>query len=150
MTTRQAIFSVLVVLWGVLILYSSTNAAERTCNQALARCQELLFGPDLSPDTGEPDSHFVLKKAVHMTLFLVFAFLLTQALEGNRRQIVLMTLLAGGLTGCLSELLQNFFPGREPTVRDALINLTSTGIGALLFSRSGQVLELFTSPKEAQ
>ena len=75
--------------------------------------------------------HLVADKGLHVTLFAVLAFLLWQAYASKQRKIVWI-LLTGLVVGSCSEFLQRFFPGRDPAVRDVLINLGGTALGVCL------------------
>jgi VanZ family protein len=68
-------------------------------------------------------------KSVHVSLFLVLALLLWRILPNAPWKIAAI-LVSGALVGSASEFLQRFFPGRDPAVRDVLINIGGTAIGA--------------------
>jgi len=76
---------------------------------------------------------FGAEKSVHVTMFFVLALLLWNAVPERFRHPLVITL-AGTLIGIGSELLQAFFPGRDPTIRDVLINGATTAVGACLAS----------------
>ena len=75
--------------------------------------------------------HFMAEKNVHLTMFTVFAILLYQLL-GDTKSKTAVVLTFGCCVGIFSEILQSFFPGRDPTVRDAAINLSGTCLGVLI------------------
>jgi VanZ family protein len=58
----------------------------------------------------------------------VLAVLLWQALRHSEKKIWFI-LLSGAAVGSCSEFLQRFFPGRDPAIRDVLINIGGTAIG---------------------
>jgi VanZ family protein len=74
--------------------------------------------------------HFLAEKGVHFTLYFVFGLLLWKTLTLPRRARFVTILAVGLVMGCSSEFLQRFFPGRDPSVRDVLINFTSAALGA--------------------
>jgi VanZ family protein len=72
--------------------------------------------------------------------FLILATLLWKAIKDVPGKIAVILLL-GLMIGSASEFLQRFFPGRDPSVRDILINLGGTAIGVainLTFARNRQ------------
>jgi VanZ family protein len=72
--------------------------------------------------------HLLADKGFHVTLFCVLAVLLWQALRHSEKKIWVI-LLSGAAVGSCSEFLQRFFPGRDPAIRDVLINIGGTAIG---------------------
>jgi len=76
-------------------------------------------------------------------MFLVLGTLLWKAIKAieDVRGKIAVILLMGLLIGTASEFLQRFFPGRDPSVRDILINLAGTAMGvaiSLVFAGSGK------------
>ena len=116
-------------MWTGLIFFSSTSAASEWCESAFRWIYAGLFGS--RQDSGDTPLHFLAEKSVHLTLFCVLGILLWRVYaslaRGRRFALVAFT---GLVIGSLSEYLQSFFPGRDPSLRDVLINLTGTAIGA--------------------
>ncbi len=85
----------------------------------------------------EPESqsytivHLTADKGLHVTLFCVLAILLWKALGKVPRKPALI-LLSGAIVGCGSEILQSFFPDRDPAIRDVIINIGGTALGLLI------------------
>ena len=75
--------------------------------------------------------HLLADKGFHVTLFLVLAVLLWKALPPGSWKVAGILIL-GAIMGSASEFLQSFFPGRDPAIRDVLINIAGTAIGATL------------------
>jgi VanZ family protein len=89
------------------------------------------------------------EKSVHVTMFFVLALLLWNAVPERFRNPLAITV-AGTLIGVGSELLQLLFPGRDPAIRDVLINGTTTAIGACLASYFYRRQSLNGSPLAAE
>lgn len=134
--TRKKVFTIASVLWAILIFFASTDTAEKFCLIVLTKVEALLLPEDNSPPSGVPEDHFWAKKSVHVMLFVVLSYLLTNSLGGTGRRVLLATIVLGAATGGASELIQLGFPGREARVRDFLINCASVSVGALMFSRT--------------
>ena len=125
------IWLIAAIAWIGVIFFSSTTIASEWCEEAFSSLSALLFAR-LHPGYSSYDLvHLLADKSVHVTLFLVLAALLWKAIPGARWKWVVI-LLAGLLVGSCSEFLQRFFPGRDPAIRDVLINLGGTGIGLIL------------------
>ena len=122
---------VAVVLWIGVIFFSSTSLAAVWCEEAFHFLSALIFG-QFGPDNSSYSLiHLLADKSVHVSLFLVLAFLLWKLFRDAPRKIVLI-LAAGAVIGSASEFLQRFFPGRDPAVRDVLLNAASTALGAVI------------------
>lgn len=117
--------------WLALIFFSSTSYAGQWCERAYDSVLGTPYGTVHVPGTPEHLLHFLAQKTVHVTLFTVFAMLLWKALPESRWHFALVISI-GLVTGICSELLQMLFPGRDPAVRDALINLGGTILGATI------------------
>ena len=72
--------------------------------------------------------YLIVDKGFHVTLFFILALLLCRALLPFPRR-TLVVLAYGAVVGSCSEYLQSFFPGRDPALRDVLINLGGTALG---------------------
>ena len=84
--------------------------------------------------------HLLADKGFHVTLFLILALLLWKIVPPGPWKIARI-LIAGGILGSASEFLQSFFPGRDPAIRDVLINVAGTAFGIALvtwFSAPGR------------
>jgi VanZ family protein len=129
-----------IAAWIGVIFFSSTSSAGNWCTQEFWAFSIKLFGPNHS---SLGILSFLAEKSVHVALFLVLGTLLwmaIKAIEDIPRKIVVILSL-GLLIGSASEFLQRFFPGRDPSVRDVLINLGSTAVGvavSLRFARRRQ------------
>ncbi len=120
-----------VVAWIGLISFSSTSVASEWSEQGFRYLSQLLFSE--LPPTSSPYGviHLLADKGVHVTLFCVLALLLWKALPDAPAK-PLIILACGAVVGSYSEFLQRFFPGRDPAIRDALINTSATALGILI------------------
>lgn len=121
-----------VLLWLLVIAFSSTSIAGHWADHAFDRLTNNSF---LHLRQIDPYRrylvHFMAEKNVHLTMFTIFAVLFYRLL-GNTRSKAALVLVFGCCVGIVSEILQGFFPGRDPTVRDAAINLSGTCLGVLI------------------
>jgi len=133
--------------WIGVIFFSSTTLASQWCEAAFTRLSTLLFG-SIHPGYSSYDViHLLADKSVHVTLFLVLAALLWKALPSAPAKWAII-LLAGLFVGSCSEFFQRFFPGRDPAIRDVLINLSGTALGVILCSKLARHPADPTSGKE--
>lgn len=120
-----------VAAWISVIFFSSTSLASKWCEELFRWLSGLLFTRLPPSDPSYDVLHLVADKGLHVTMFLVLALLLWKAYSSKRRKVWLI-LLTGLVVGSCSEFLQRFFPGRDPAVRDVLINLGGTALGVCL------------------
>ncbi len=76
-------------------------------------------------------------------MFFILALLLCQALPSGRRKEY-QVIAAGAIIGSCSEYLQSFFPGRDPAIRDVLINVAGTALGLLAYKLFVSARDRFT------
>ena len=120
-----------VAAWICLIFFSSTSLASVWCESGFSSVSSWLF-KDLHPHSSAYNFvHLLADKGLHVSLFCVLAILLWQALPDVQHKLTTI-LICGALVGCCSEFLQRFFPGRDPAMRDVLINIGGTGLGIFL------------------
>lgn len=128
-----------VVCWILFIFFSSTSLAAEWCEALFRWLSEYLFA-GLRPASGSYNLlHLLADKGFHVMMFVVLALLLWKAYSSIHRRVWLI-LLSGLVVGSCSEFLQRFFPGRDPAIRDVLINLGGTALGVcliLLIRRTG-------------
>ena len=114
-----------------MIFFSSTSLASEWCEEAFHFIASIIF-PGLGPhDVSLGFLHLLADKGVHVTLFLVLAVLLWNFFPNASWKVVVI-IFCGALVGSASEFLQRFFPGRDPAIRDVLINIGGTAIGVWL------------------
>lgn len=80
---------------------------------------------------------FAAEKSFHLFMFAIFAMLIWRVIPDSSWKFAAV-LTAGAVLGTASELLQSRFPGRDPTLRDVLINITGTLAGAALSRQFGK------------
>ncbi len=115
-------------VWIGVIFFSSTSLASAWAERTFGFLTDTFFAHLPHESSSYGILHLLADKGFHVTLFCVFAVLLWQALRHSERK-VLVILLSGAAVGSCSEFLQRFFPGRDPAVRDVLINIGGTMVG---------------------
>jgi VanZ family protein len=78
---------------------------------------------------------FIVKKLAHFVEYAVFAVLLFRAIKGSgvgSKKALISALFFSVFYGITDEFHQSFTPGREPTVRDALIDATGSLVALLV------------------
>jgi VanZ family protein len=123
--------------WVALILFSSTSVAAEYCNRAFDSIYDAIFGTHHASDSAFSWLHFLAEKGLHLTLFLVLGILLWQVIMAPRGRRLAAVVLLGLMVGTASELLQAFFPDRDPAIRDVLLNVVGTFLGAAARARRG-------------
>ncbi len=116
--------------WTGLILFSSTSLAAEYCERTFQRIHAWLFGA-YTPEASSGILHFIAEKGVHLTLFFVLGVLLSRLLPGTRLRRFAQVVVTGLIVGSASEFLQRFLPGRDPALRDVLINVAGAALGAV-------------------
>jgi VanZ family protein len=143
-TSRKLPWLFAVIGWIGVIFFSSTSLAAEWCEGGFSYVSTLLFS-NVRPDTSSYSwLHLLADKGLHVTLFVVLALLLWKAIPAVRGKAAAV-LFVGLVVGSCSEFLQRFFPGRDPAIRDVLINLAGTAIGVLV---SRKLLEFRYDPAE--
>lgn len=75
---------------------------------------------------------FVVKKSAHLTEYFIFSLLLYRGLINtgvNSKKAILIVILSAFLYGLTDEFHQSYTPGREPKIRDVLID----SLGSIFF-----------------
>jgi VanZ family protein len=114
--------------WVGVIFFSSTSLASQWCERAFAFLSELLLGRKVVQQPSFDLVHLLADKGLHVAMFLILAMLLWRALPAGPFR-AWQILVLGLIVGSCSEFLQRFFPGRDPAIRDVLINLGGTALG---------------------
>jgi VanZ family protein len=118
----------------LVIAFSSSGLAARVLDSTVCASYTLATGRTTTAGSSlYGNVHFIIEKGTHLTMYSLLGFLLSgfYARRAHRRWIY--TLATGFAVGIASELLQFAFPGRDPAVRDVLINFTGTVVGAVVF-----------------
>ena len=120
-----------VLAWIGTIFFSSTSLAAKWCEEAFQSVTGFFFG-GLGPHVPYYGLvHLLADKGLHVTLFLILAILLWKSIPQGRWKIEEI-LVCGAFVGSCSEFLQRFFPGRDPAIRDVMINVGGTALGVLV------------------
>lgn len=76
---------------------------------------------------------FILKKSAHIIEYGILAILLYRAFVNSnipKQKALFLSILIAGLYGVSDEFHQSFTPGREPRLRDVVIDTIGATIGA--------------------
>jgi len=120
--------------WTGIIFLSSTSTAGVWSEEAFRWLSGLFLGRVMQAgDSVYSFVHLLADKGFHVTLFLVLAVLLWKIVPRGPWKIARI-LIVGGIVGSASEFLQSFFPGRDPAIRDVLINVAGTAFGIALLT----------------
>ena len=99
---------------------------------------------------------FLVHKMAHIAEFGVLGFLLLRALKdhsadshrkftpeggGNDKKKIFLVLLLSFVYGLFDEYHQSFTPGREPHIRDALIDLLGAGLAVFVIWKLPQKIQ---------
>lgn len=114
--------------WIGVIFFSSTALASKWAEGSFSFLADTLLAHLQRNSNSYGLVHFLADKGFHVSLFCVLAVLLWQALRHSEKKVWLI-LMTGAIIGSCSELLQRLFPGRDPAVRDVLINIGGTLVG---------------------
>ena len=116
------------ILWG-LIIFSFSSLQVGSSNE--------IYWKD-----------FVIKKTAHIVEYSILAVLLYRAMIGSdieKKKAIIFAILIVSLYGFTDEFHQSFTPGREPRIRDGIIDTIGGALGVLTFSK---VLEKYPKWKE--
>ncbi len=84
---------------------------------------------------------FTLKKAAHVFVYAIFAVLMYRSLKHTTkltsRYLLIVTLLITALYAISDEFHQSFTPGREPRLRDVIIDVAGASVGLVIVDKSG-------------
>jgi VanZ family protein len=117
--------------WIALVFFSSTSVAGRWCDRAFIFLYSSCMGHPATTASSFALAHFVAQKGLHVGLFSILAVLLWHAL-GSVPSKSVNVLALGLVIGSASEFLQGFFPGRDPAIRDVMLNLAGTALGLVM------------------
>ena len=116
------------ILWG-LIIFSFSSLQVGSSNE--------IYWKD-----------FVIKKTAHVVEYAILAVLLYRAMIGSdveKKKAIIFSILIVSLYGFTDEFHQSFTPGREPRIRDVIIDTIGGALGVLTFCK---VLEKYPKWKE--
>ena len=118
-----------VVAWITIVFLSSSNLAAKIADSVFY----YVVVRGIETTWGHPPSwlRFGAEKGVHIFLFLVLGFLLVSYCQKTGHPRAGYAVAAGVLIAMSSEALQALVPGRDPNMRDVVINCTGVSIGAV-------------------
>ena len=125
---HNKLWNLAVLAWTGVIFFSSTSIADQWGEQGFNWLLSIFFSHSGPGTSSYAIFHLLAHKSVHVFLFLVLALLLWKSVPDGEWKIALI-LVFGAFIGSCSEFLQRFFPGRDPAIRDVLINVAATGLG---------------------
>ena len=146
-----------VIPWVGVIFFSSTSLASHWAERTFSYFSDQLFSQMPRDSNSFGLVHLLADKGFHVSLFCVLAILLWQAFRSSSHRDVLI-LLSGAVVGSCSEILQSFFPDRDPALRDVFINIGGTTLGLgfchlvsrLFFSRRSPVKAEYRAESNAR
>ena len=130
MGRRRSAWMLLCCLWVCLVFFSSTSLAGEWA--------EIAFHAIVGSSATALSEHFtgvlhlIADKGFHVFMFAVLALLLSQVFEARTNGTMAAVLVIAGIVGISSEVLQAFFPDRDPAIRDVLINFSGAVLGILI------------------
>lgn len=77
---------------------------------------------------------FLVKKMAHLIEYAILAVLLYRAMINsniNKNKSIIFSLILASIYGLTDEFHQSFTPGREPRIRDVIIDTIGAGIGSI-------------------
>ena len=128
---RPGRWGAITCLWLGLIFFSSTSLAARWAGYTFAAVWTLIPVKLLPRHADYGWSSFAAEKSFHIILFAALGILLWKMVPRHPKRVWLIVL-TGTLIGSASEFYQSFFVGRDPTVRDVLLNAVGTCLGVSL------------------
>ena len=141
MRASRARWFLLLCFWIVFIFFSSTSVAAEWAD--LAYYTIVSHAPGAALLENQNVLYLLADKGFHVFMFVILALVLARILTGPTS-----ILLIAFIVGVCSEFLQRFFPGRDPAVRDVIINFSGATIGLgihWLWKRVGETRALSTS-----
>jgi len=131
MTSAEKKWLIVTSLWVGLIFFSSTSLAAKYCERLYQFVRVHLLPSMIGMSGTEGVLHLIAEKGVHFTLFFTFGFLVAHLVHGSPWGRLAKIAVFGLVVGSGSEFLQSFFPGRDPAIRDVVLNLVSAALGGL-------------------
>ncbi len=138
MNNRINVWFWAVIAWIGVIFFSSTSLASQWAEQFFSLISANLLSGLERNSSSYGTIHLLADKGFHVSLFCILAILLWRALPNSSKKLWLIVL-AGAIVGSCSEILQRFFPDRDPAIRDVLINIGGTALGLILCLASARL-----------
>jgi VanZ family protein len=143
MTSAEKRWLLVTLGWIGLIFFSSTSFAAENCERFYWFIHLYLPSPLIDTSINGGWMHLLAEKGVHFTLFFTFGFFVAHLVHGSPWGRLAKIAAFGLVIGSCSEFLQSFFPGRDPALRDVILNLVSASLGGvatlLWWRRAGRI-----------
>jgi VanZ family protein len=112
------------------VFFSSTSLARQWSDLAF----QAIVGANGSASDGHFTHvlHLVVEKGFHVFMFTVLALLLSRVFASPTLWTISTILLIACVVGMCSEILQAFFPDRDPAIRDVIINFAGAVLGVVI------------------
>lgn len=125
MSAPRAGWFLLRCFWIAFIFFSSTSAAAEWAD--LAYYTIMSHAPGASFLGNQSALYLLADKGFHVFMFAILALVLARIFTGPTSILAIAF-----IVGACSEFLQSFFPGRDPAVRDVIINFSGATVGVCI------------------
>lgn len=127
-----------VILWMAFILLASSSGFSAINTSRIVRPLLVWFFPDITEE-GINLTHFVVRKAAHLTEYAILGWLMARALSTSSRAYLRQTWLLAGLLPILlvalvDEYHQSIVPSRTGSVYDSAIDIAGGFLGLIAFA----------------
>lgn len=127
-----------VILWMAFILLASSSGFSAINTSRIVRPLLVWFFPDITEE-GINLTHFVVRKAAHLTEYAILGWLMARALSTSSRTYLRQTWLLAGLLPILlvalvDEYHQSIVPSRTGSVYDSAIDIAGGFLGLIAFA----------------
>jgi VanZ family protein len=123
-----------VILWMTLVFSASTTLGRPENTSRFVRPILLWLNPNM-PEVTIEKIHLVVRKTAHFVEYGMMGLLVWRLIHFDsawapcRSREFLTALLVAALYAASDEFHQSFVPGRQPAVRDVLIDCCGAGVG---------------------
>lgn len=131
MKSARKKWTLITLAWTGLIFFSSTSTAGSACERFYQFVVDHFLPSIEQMATADSLAHLLAEKGAHFALFCTLGFLLAHLVRGDTGIRLAKIMVFGLVIGSASELLQTLFPGRDPALRDVVLNFASATIGGL-------------------
>ena len=138
---------VVVILWAVLIFSLSHQPVAQSSQMSVGITEVIVekvekVSPNVEFNIG--NFHHIVRKNAHFFLYLVFSFLVINALRRSGMygyQMIGLSLLVCVLYAISDEVHQLFVPGRGAMVKDVLIDSAGAIVGVGLYLVNSRIMK---------
>jgi Predicted integral membrane protein len=127
-------YVILTIVWMIVIfLFSSQTGDNSNMNNVFIVDLLKKIGIDFTRFASGIDINFLIRKAAHVTEYLILGMLLYKAYESYLFSgYEMASLFTGFIYACTDEFHQYFIPGRGPSFRDVLVDTSGVVLGVVL------------------